>query len=498
MRILDWLVIAGYAAGMLAIGQYYARRNKTTDDYMLGGRRMSPLAVGLSLFATLTSALSYLAVPGEMIKHGPMQLAQYAVFPLIGIVVGWGLIPFIMRQDVNSAYEMLERRFGLSARLVGATMFLAMRLGWMAAILYATSDKVLAPMLDLGPRATVLASVVMCLVTLIYTAEGGIRAVVVTDAVQSLIMLGGAVVVILIVTVDLGGISAWWPHQWAAHWDPPRIGYDATTRITFLGMITSAFGWYVCTMGSDQMAIQRWLSTRDATAARRSLFTTLLSEALIGILLGLVGVSLVGYFTVHPELFTESASLVTGADRLFPRFVMVGLPAGMTGVIIAAVLAAAMSSLASGMNSSSLVVTEDFIVRFRSEPLTDAARMRIARWISAGIGIAVILISLLVSRIEGNLLDVCFRAVNLLTAPLFVLFFMAMFVRRATTFGALTAAAVGVVTAVCIAYSGPLGLRPISIMWIMPGSFVAGVVCGSLASLLPASRRAKNGAQNPS
>ncbi len=485
MRILDWLVIISYAVGMLAIGQYYARRNKTTDDYMLGGRRMSPFAVGLSLFATLTSALSYLAVPGEMIKHGPMQLVQYAAFPLIGIVVGWGLIPIIMRQRASSAYEMLEQRFGISVRLVGATMFLTMRLAWMAAILYATSDKVLAPMLGLGPQATVLASVVMCVITLIYTAEGGLRAVVLTDAVQSLIMLGGAAAVIVIVSVDLGGVSAWWPHQWAAHWDAPRFGFDATTRITFLGMIMSAFGWYVCTFGSDQMAIQRWLSTRDTRAARRSLFTTLVSEALVGILLGLVGLAVVGYFTKHPELFTESASLVTGADRLFPRYVMVGLPAGMTGVIIAAVLAAAMSSLSSGMNSSSLVITEDFIVRFRKSPLADASRMKLARYLSAGIGIVVILISLLVSRIEGNLLDVCFRAVNLLTAPLFVLFFMAMFVRWATTFGALTAALASVATAVCIAYAGPLGLPPTSIMWIMPGSFAAGVVCGSLASLLP-------------
>jgi SSS family solute:Na+ symporter len=156
------------------------------------------------------------------------------------------------------------------------------------------------------------------------------------------------------------------------------------------------------------------------------------------------------------------------------------------------VLAAAMSSLSSGMNSSSLVITEDFIVRFRKSPLADASRMKLARYLSAGIGIVVILISLLVSRIEGNLLDVCFRAVNLLTAPLFVLFFMAMFVRWATTFGALTAALASVATAVCIAYAGPLGLPPTSIMWIMPGSFAAGVVCGSLASLLPVGSASKH------
>jgi SSS family solute:Na+ symporter len=256
-------------------------------------------------------------------------------------------------------------------------------------------------------------------------------------------------------------------------------------------MITSVFAWYVCTCGSDQMAIQRWLSTRNAAAARRSLLTTLAAEALVGLLLGLVGLSVVGYFTKHPELFTENTSLITGADRLFPRFVMVGLPTGMTGVIIAAVLAAAMSSLASGMNSSSLVITEDFIARLRSSPLTDAGHLKLARDLSAGIGVLVLLLSLLVSRIEGNLLDVCYRAVNLLTAPLFVLFFMAMFVRWATTFGALTAAVASVGTAVGIAYADPLGLPPISIMWIIPASFIAGVASGGLASLLPIGHTSK-------
>lgn len=489
MRILDWLVVGGYAAAMLAVGRYYARRNKTVEDYHLGGRRMRPSVVGLSLFATLTSSLSYLAMPGEMIKNGPMVLAAIVVYPLIAVVVGWGLIPFIMRQRVTSAYDMLEHRFGVSVRLTGATMFLMMRLVWMAAILYAISDKVLTPMLGLGSEATIFASVMMCGITLIYTAEGGLRAVVVTDAMQSLIMLGGAGIMIVIISGDLGGVSTWWPHQWPAHWAEPRFGFDASARITFLGIGTSIFTWYVCTFGSDQMAIQRWLSTRDAQAARRSLFTTLSAEAVVSVFLGVLGLAVVGWFTAHPGLFTESANLVAGADRLFPRFVMVGLPAGMTGVIIAAVLAAAMSSLSSGMNSSSSVITEDFIARFRKSTLTDATRMRLARFICAGIGVVVILLSLLVSRIEGNLIDVSYRAANLLTAPLFVLFFLAMFVRWATTFGALAAALASVVTAVGVAYSRPLGLGQISIMWIMPSSFFVGVMSGCVASLLPVGRR---------
>ena len=103
MRFLDWLVLVGYAVGMLAIGKYYARSNKTTDDYMLDGRTMSPIAIGLSLFATLTNALSYLAVPGVMVKHGPLVLSLILVFPLIGIEDGWWLIPLFMREQVASA-----------------------------------------------------------------------------------------------------------------------------------------------------------------------------------------------------------------------------------------------------------------------------------------------------------------------------------------------------------------------------------------------------------
>ena len=163
----------------------------------------------------------------------------------------------------------------------------------------------------------------------------------------------------------------------------------------------------------------------------------------------------------------------------------------MTGVIIAAILSAAMSSLASGMNSSCAVITEDFIGRSRSTPLSDHARVRLARFISVLIGISVLLISLLVSRIEGNLVDLCYRVVNLLVAPLFVLFFLAIFVKWATTFGALFSAVASVAAAVFIAFSESFGFGKLSILLIMPGSFVVGAVAGSLASLLPIGQKAK-------
>jgi len=134
MTLLDFVVIALYALGMLAVGRYYATRTKTADDYLLGGRKMSPLMIGLSLFATLTSTLSYLAYPGEMIKNGPMIFAQLSAFPVVMLIVGWVLIPWIMRQRVTSGYELLEARLGLSGRLLGSGMFVVLRTIWMASI----------------------------------------------------------------------------------------------------------------------------------------------------------------------------------------------------------------------------------------------------------------------------------------------------------------------------------------------------------------------------
>src|SRR3712207_3394614 len=131
MRFLDYAVLVAYALAMLAVGRYYATRTQTADDYLLGGRRMNPIMIGLSLFATLTSTLSYLALPGEVIKNGPMIFANLTSFPFVFMVVGFLLIPWIMRQRATSGYELLEARLGVTGRLLGSGMFVALRLLWM-------------------------------------------------------------------------------------------------------------------------------------------------------------------------------------------------------------------------------------------------------------------------------------------------------------------------------------------------------------------------------
>ena len=173
---LDWIIIAIYVLGMLGVGYYFSRRTKSEEDYMLGGRTMNPLAVGLSLFASLLSVISYMMYPGEMIKNGPMFWCALIAYPFIFVAVGWLLIPAIMKQRVTSAYELLEVKLGPSVRVLAALLFLIMRLLWMAVIIFMCAEKVVIPIMGWPENAALWISIAMGIITVIYTSMGGTRA----------------------------------------------------------------------------------------------------------------------------------------------------------------------------------------------------------------------------------------------------------------------------------------------------------------------------------
>lgn len=491
---LDWSIIGLYLLGMLAVGWYYAQRNASPEEYLLGNRRMKPVNVGLSLFAGLVSVLSYLAWPGEVIKYGPLSLFVYAAFPLVYLVVGYLLIPVIMRLQVTSAYELLEARLGLGVRMLGSCFFLALRIGWMAALAYATIAKVLVPLTGLPPAATPWLCAALTLITLCYTTLGGIRAVVVTDVIQALLLLAGAVVTLGVISVQLGGMTAWWPTAWVAHWPTPVWTFHPTARVTALGATLGCFLWWVCTAGSDQMAIQRYLATRDARAARRAMAITLTADFVVGMLLAALGLALLSYFRANPQWLPDGPSLYADSDQLFPRFIAIGLPVGFSGLVIAGLLAATMSSLSAGLSACCSVITVDFLDRFRRSTRPVNNPVRRLRWVSLLVGLVVVVLSSFVGLVHGNLLELCYKVVNLLTAPLFGLFFLAIFVRWATGFGTLLGAGFGVATVVAVNYWKELtGTPGISFFWGIPLSLAVQITVGALVSLLPIGRRNHHG-----
>jgi SSS family solute:Na+ symporter len=486
LSALDWSVIGVYGCVVVAIGAYYARRTKNAEDYHLGGRTMSPLMVGVSLFATLLSTLSFLAYPGETIRHGLMILAVIPGLLLVAIVVGWFLIPHIMRLRVTTAYEILESRFHVSVRLLGSLMFLSLRVMWMATIVYVVTDKVLAPILNVDPSWSPSIAALLASLALASTMLGGLRAAVAIDVAQTTILFAGAILTLMHITWRLGGVSAWIPVAWPAHWQPPEWGFAPGERLSFAGLLTSTVVWYVCTAGSDQLAIQRYLATRDVRSARKVLIVSVTADAAVTLLLITLGVVLLAYYTRHPQSLPDGLTLVEGADKLFAHYIVHGLPPGITGLVVAALFADAMSTLSSGVNSTGSVVAVDLIRRLRGRSGAERSELRLARWSSMAVGVIVVCLSLFIGRAPGNIYEMTYRTVNLFVAPMFLLFFMAMFIPWATSLGAWAAALTGLAVAVTIAFwESYKGSPGISFLWITPGAFACGAVAGCLVSLLP-------------
>jgi solute:Na+ symporter, SSS family len=490
LATLDWIIIAIYAVSTIGLGYYYGRKQTTTKEYFVGSGEMPWFLIGVSLFATLLSTITYLSIPGEMVGKGPIYLTSLLALPLVYPVVAYWMLPLYMKHKVTSAYELLEIRLGLSIRMLGATMFLLLRLVWMSLLVYLAA-KAMAVMMGVDADYIPYIVLVTGFVSVVYTSLGGLRAVVVTDFIQSILLFGGALLVIAMVTIDAGGFG-WFPTQFQEHWDSqPIITLDPKVRVSVFGTILSVFCWYVFTSGGDQVSVQRFMSTRDLKAARRALMTQLMVAAFITLTLGVVGFALMGYFQAHPEFLPTEFSFENNADDVYPRFISFHLPMGISGVVVAAMFAAAMSSIDSGVNSITAVVMSDFCERFGYKPKTDKGHMFMARCLAFGIGAVVVFGSMYVGQIEGNITAVTGKTANLLVTPIFCLFFFALFVPNARTITVWIGWFFGFATAIMIGFSGYLfgydavtGYDPVSFQWIAPTSFIVNVVVGLIAHTL--------------
>ncbi len=471
MAFIDWLIIVIYAFLMLGIGFFYSKKNKNEEDYHLGGRTMNPVLVGLSLFATILSTLSYLSYPGEMVKYGPVIFTSLIAFPFVYFIVGWLLIPRFMKLKVTSAYEILEIKIGTGVRVMGTFFFLSLRLLWMATIIYATVNTAIISIFGIQKSFVPLICLIMAVITVIYTSMGGLKAVVITDTLQTIILILGALLTVFIIGIHLGSFKAIFPTEIPAHWETITWGLDAGKRMTVGNAILMVFVWYICTAGSDQMAIQRYMATKDVRSARKTFRISVITNFVVQSLLAVVGLALLAYFTKKPYELPAGQTIFTYADSLFPWFIVIGLPVGITGLVTAGLISAAMSSLSSGLNSSSSVISEDIIKRFfPSRKKMDYLKQ--ARTISIIIGGVVTLLCLLVGYVQGNLLEVVIKVVNLFVAPLFVLFFMALFIPFATQSATMIGGILSVATAIAIAFFEVFGLK---VLWIMPVAFIIGI-----------------------
>jgi len=318
------------------------------------------------------------------------------------------------------------------------------------------------------------------------------RAVVITDVMQSVVLYGGTLLVIGTVTWKLGGFS-WFPTEWQADvWDKqPVFSLDPSTRVTVFGSMLWVFLWMVATSMGDQVSVQRFMSTKDVRAARHAMITQLVVAFTVGATLGVTGLSLLGFFQANPDLLPAEGSIKSQADLLFPHFIASHLPPVVTGLVVSGLFAAAMSSISSGVNSITAVVMSDFLDRFGLKPGTEKEHVRAARLLALGIGVIVMVVSTFMKYVPGNFLAVTNKTASLLSVPIALLFIFALFVPFANAPGVWIATLASVTTAILIAFSGVFfgmdpetGLDPVSFQWIAPCSLIAGLVFGLIACKL--------------
>ncbi len=491
MDLVDWGVLALYIATILGIGWRESKkgRGKTTKEYFLGGRRFSSFTIGISMFVTLFSTISYLSGPGETIRYGPgIYWGQLIGGPLVFPLIGYWLIPLLLKQRLISLYQFLETRLGSGIRTLGACMFMLYRLVWMGLLMHFAADA-MSVTLGFGPGAIPAITVVTGLIVICYTAMGGLSGVMVTEVLQFFILFFGIIAALAIVTLRFHGFG-WFPTHWSPEWQPqPAFSWDVTIRLTLFGSLLR--GMMLDTAHSvDQSQVQRYLASADVKQARRSVLIRIIGSNVIWAFLVMIGLALMAFYQRFPEAMPPGQTLTSYADRLFPYFIAHELPVGLSGVVAAAILAAGMSGVSSAVNAFTVVVMNDFVERHGEREATEAQRKRFAIVLSLVIGAIVIGFSLLVGLVPGNFVEVTSRTIQLFIPLELGIVLCAMLARFGVTpfavvWGVIYGFALGVLTSYWQVFTGRKG---ISFTFYMIVILAVQMSAAALVSFVPAKR----------
>ena len=358
---VNYIVVGVYLAGMLAIGWWIGRRVKDTKGFFIGGGKVNFILVGLSLLATYLSALTMMAIPGA--AFGPDNLLWSVQLPfliLTAIIITRFVLPRYREAGVVSVYEYLEKRIHVSSRLIGSATFIALSIGRMAIILYLPA---LAFSIITGVDLTATV-IVMGVVVTIYAVMGGIEAVIWTEAIQAVIFIFAAILSILYVLGHVGMGDFMSVAREHNKFQMLKWGTDFTQKLTLWFILQTIFET-IRIYGTQQDMTQRYMTTESTAKANRSVWIAILGYIPLGYIFYFIGTALFVYFTVNHDPNFDMLKTMGRRDAIYPYFVVKHLPVGLSGVIIAAIFAAAMSSIAASMNSSATVCVEDFYKRFR-------------------------------------------------------------------------------------------------------------------------------------
>lgn len=440
---MNYATLIAYLTGLLLIGWHCSRSNQNTDDYFKGGGRIPWWAAGLSIYATMLSSLTFMAVPAKAYAtNWTFFWANVPILILAPFIIRLYL-PFFRQLNVTSAYEYLERRFNLATRLYGSTAFILFQIGRQAIVLLLPS-LALATVSDMDVRVCIVLMGALCVV---YTAMGGITAVIWTDVVQSFVLLGAALLSLgVILWGNEGGWSGFW--QTAAQGDKLHMfnwELDATTAVnSFWAILIGNLFINLVPYTSDQTVVQRYMTTADEKKAAKSIWTNAILAVPSTALFFAIGTALYVFYRQHPQTLDPAQT----TDAIFPAFIVQSLPAGVAGLVIAGVFAAAQSTVSSSLNSVVAAFTTDFYRRLKGG-VDEKAAMRLARGLTVGVGVFATMTALVLAEMQQrSLWDTYNSLVGLAGSGLAGLFALGIFTKRANGAGAI----VGAVTSAVVLY----------------------------------------------
>lgn len=455
---LDLVIIAIYLIGITLFGLRFRKRQRTLRDYFLAGRDIPWWAISLSIVAAETSTLTIISVPG-LAYDGNLTFLQVVMGYVVGrFIIAFVLLPHYFKGDLYTAYELIERRFGPQLRTVTSGLFLLTRAAAEGVRVYAVSI-VVSIALGTGEVASIA---IITVLTLIYTFEGGLAAVIWTDVIQTGIYVVGTLIgIATIIHYVPGG----WAHiqQVAIAADKFRV-FDFTPTFwkpyTFwAGLIGGAF-LTTASHGTDQLIVQRLLAARGLRQAKTALLS---SGAAILFQFGLflvVGVMLFAYYMLPSVHFGR-------ADRIYPTFIVNQMPHGISGLLIAAILAAAMSNLSAALNSLSSSTIMDFFVRMRPQT-GENVRIRLSRLSTIAWAVILFALAVLCLHRVSRVIEVGLQIASVAYGALLGAFLLGVLTRRANQYGAMAGMLCGLATEIYLWQ----GARVPFTWWVMIGTVV--------------------------
>jgi solute:Na+ symporter, SSS family len=468
LNTLDFAIIAIYLAGITLFGLRFRKRNRSLRDYFLADRNIPWWAIALSIVAAETSTLTIVSIPG-LAYDTNFTFLQVVLGYLVGrIIISFILLPHYFRGDLFTAYELIERRFGRPLRSLTAALFLLTRAAAEGVRVYAVSI-VVAIALGTGEISSIA---IITVLTLIYTFEGGLAAVIWTDVVQTFIYVGGTLVgVLTIVHLVPGGWASIHSISAGAHklqvFDFSLTWWKPYTF--WAGLIGGAF-LTTASHGTDQLIVQRLLAARN----QRQSVTALLSSGIAILfqfaLFLLVGAMLFAYYHKPSAAFGR-------ADRIYPTFIVTQMPHGISGLLIAAILAAAMSNLSAALNSLSSSSMMDFYLRHHPH-LSDRSQMRISRISTLLWAMLLFALAVLSLHKVGRVIEVGLQIASVAYGAMLGVFLLGILTRRANQEGAILGMACGLAVELYIWLWTPLPWT-----WYVAAGTIVTFSVGYLSSL---------------